>query len=151
MATHAAFRILVLEDDQVRIDRFRTELCGYSVDYADSVEGASRLLSGPKYDLLFLDHDLEFGRRVFIDSDEPNTGYQFAKSLATEPSYGDTPVVVHSLNWFGAEKMVEILPCAVHVPFGRYPIGELAKRLLAEGICHEIEILKWTLETRPVG
>ena len=127
-------RILVLEDDSARIARFREELAGYALDVAKSVVDALRLLAGPHYDLVFLDHDLDFGRRVYIDPYEENTGYQVVKYLAQEPEYADTPIVVHSHNWFGANKMVKALPCAVYVPFGIYPIGEIARLFLEQGL-----------------
>ena len=127
-------RILVLEDDSARIARFREELAGYVLDVANSVEDALRLLSGRHYDLVFLDHDLDFGRRVYIDPYEENTGYQVVKYLAREPEYADTPIVVHSHNWFAANKMVKALPCAVYVPFGFYPIGEIARLFLEKGL-----------------
>jgi CheY-like chemotaxis protein len=127
-------RILVVEDDSTRIARFHAELEDYAVDVANSVEDALQLLLGPQYDLIFLDHDLEFGRRVYIDPYETNTGYQVAKHLASEPRYVDTPVVVHSYNWFGANKMIKILPCAVYVPFGIYSIGEIARHFLEQGL-----------------
>jgi CheY-like chemotaxis protein len=50
-------RILVLEDDSAPIARFREELAGYALDVAKSVADALRLLAGPHYDLVFLDHD----------------------------------------------------------------------------------------------
>jgi CheY-like chemotaxis protein len=127
-------RILVVEDDSARIARFRDELDGYALDVANSVAEALRLLSGPHYDLVFLDHDLEFGRRLYIDPYEENTGYQVVKYLVQEPAYADTPIVVHSYNWFGANKMVKALPCAVYVPFGIYPVGEIARLFLERGL-----------------
>jgi CheY-like chemotaxis protein len=128
-------RILVLEDNSARIAGFREALAGYyALDVANSVEDALRLLSGRHYDLVFLDHDLDFGRRVYIDPYEENTGYQVVKYLAQEPEYADTPIVVHSHNWFGANKMVKALPCAVYVPFGIYPIGEIARLFLEQGL-----------------
>jgi CheY-like chemotaxis protein len=127
-------RILVVEDDSARIARFREDLVGYTLDVANSVADALRFLSGPPYDLVFLDHDLEFGRRVYIDPYEENTGYQVVKYLVNEPRYAETPIVVHSYNWFGANKMVKALPCAVYVPFGIYPIGEIARLFLEGGL-----------------
>ena len=127
-------RVLVLEDDSARIARFREQLRGYAIDVANSVEEALRLLSGPHYDLIFLDHDLDFGRRVYIDPYEDNTGYQVVKFFAETPQYAETPIVVHSLNWFGANKMVKALPCAVYVPFGIFPIEEIARLFLEQGL-----------------
>lgn len=127
-------RILVVEDDEERIAIFRDDLGGFALDLADSVEGAAKHLEGPRYDLVFLDHDLEHGARVYIDPEEPGTGYQIAKLLAARPEYREVPVVVHSFNWFGANRIVKELPNAVYVPFGIYPLKKIAWHFLEDGL-----------------
>ena len=57
--------ILLVEDDDTRVERFRFELDGQEIDHVDSVDKAIELLKEKTYDLVFLDHDLEFGDRAF--------------------------------------------------------------------------------------
>ena len=62
--------ILIVEDDAVRIGTFREELEPHTVHVAISVEEAKERLIRSAYDLIFLDHDLEFGERVYINPEE---------------------------------------------------------------------------------
>ncbi len=142
-------RILVVEDDATRVERFRAELEGYALDFVSSVEEAIGLLGGPRYDLLFLDHDLEFGARVYLDPYEPNTGYQLARHLADRVEYRRVPVVVHSFNWFGANKILKVLPNALYIPFGIYPIREIARLFLERGLDPELNNLSSILTPPP--
>lgn len=127
-------RILLVEDDAERVDLARLMLDEYALDHAVSVDEAAALLEANRYDLILLDHDLEFGRRIYIDPDEPNTGYQLALRIAADPNHRATPVVVHSLNWFGANRIVKELPNAVYVPFGLYSLPQLARLFLDRGL-----------------
>lgn len=127
-------RILLVEDDPDRVAVFREELDGREMEVAATAQEALRLLTGPRYDLVFLDHDLEGGARVYIDPEEPGTGYQVAKHLAERPEYRGVPVVVHSYNWFGGNKIVKLLPNAVYVPFGMYSVAEVARLFLDAGL-----------------
>jgi hypothetical protein len=125
-------RILIVEDDEVRLERFRAELEGFEFDVVHSAADAIERISTRDYDLIFLDHDLEFGQRVYVDPYEANTGYQVARCL--EERKASMPIVVHSFNWFGANKIVKLLPTAVYVPFGLYPIRQIAELFLERGL-----------------
>lgn len=127
-------RILLVEDDPERVEHFRLMLDAYRLDHADSVDAAAAFLTQNRYDLILLDHDLDFGRRIYIDPDEPNTGYQLALRIADDPHHRSTPVVVHSLNWFGANRIVKRLECAVYVPFGLYSVLDIARLFLERGL-----------------
>lgn len=126
--------ILIVEDDALRILQFRRELAPYELEIANSADAAMKILAQRRFDLIFLDHDLESGGRVYIDPYESNTGYQVAMFLAAHPEHASTPVVVHSYNWFGANKIVKQLETAVYVPFGIYPLAELARLFLEENL-----------------
>ncbi|MDP6958941.1 MAG: response regulator [Planctomycetota bacterium] len=123
-------KILVVEDDALRIGTFREQLESYTVHVAISVEEAKEHLQQTNYDLLFLDHDLEFGERVYINPEEADTGYQLAKWISGKKKFSKIPIVVHSFNWFGANRMVRILENAVYIPFGLYPLQEVAHLFL---------------------
>ena len=113
-------RVLIIDDLQVRHDRFNSILkpLGYEVDNAYTVGEAIRFFLGhnqsifdmgePKYSCIFLDHDIEFGgdRRDVIEfvkwlvSDE-----RVVKRLIADR----TNFFIHSHNTVGAPNMFNIL------------------------------------------
>jgi CheY-like chemotaxis protein len=108
-------KVLILEDSEARRRIFREKL-GSVCDlfFFDRVEEAKRALieEGP-FDLIFLDHDLD--GRVFVSSNEANTGYQLAKFIARERV--KPRIIIHSMNFAGAARMRELLPEAEHIEF----------------------------------
>lgn len=108
-------RVLVVEDDSARILVFKKLLVGYIADFSDNASEAIELLAKEKYDALFLDHDL--GNRMYVDSNDPNTGYQLAKHIAEKEL--DFKIFVHSLNPAGVDNIVSVLPNAIRLPFTR--------------------------------
>lgn len=107
-------KILILEDSADRIKTFQKNLIGHDVYFFDNVRNAIDAvnLMGP-FDVYFLDHDLD--DRIFVDSNEPNTGYQFAKFLAQKKVTGQ--IIIHTLNPAGQKNMKDVLPHAEVVPF----------------------------------
>lgn len=107
-------KVLILEDDPTRIGIFKKKLHEHDLYFAVAVDEAKDMSKnfGP-FDFYFLDHDLD--RRVFVDSNEQNTGYQFAKFLAESNVEGT--IVVHSMNPAGAQNIKGVLPQAQLVPF----------------------------------
>jgi len=86
----------------------------HEISFFGHVEDAKTALctDGP-FDLIFLDHDLD--NRVFVDSEEENTGYQLAKYIAENNVRGK--IIIHSMNTYGAARMQEILPDARRISF----------------------------------
>jgi len=107
-------KILILEDSADRIKTFKKNLNKYDLYFFDRVSDAINAveLMGP-FDVIFLDHDLD--GNIFVDSNEENTGYQFAKYLATKDIKAQ--IIIHSLNPVGAANMKDVLPEAEIVPF----------------------------------
>lgn len=107
-------KILILEDSQERIHQFQKRLPKDDLYFFDSVDEAKEAynLLGP-FDVIFLDHDLDGS--VFVDSDEKNTGYQFAKFLVEKET--EAQIIVHSMNSVGAQNIKNALPQAEIVPF----------------------------------
>ena len=101
-------KIFILEDDNERILWFKKQWDGHcELTIATCIDSAKRDYTGV-YDGLFLDHDL--GGRQMVDSNESNTGYTFCKWIIENTETNKkTPIVVHSMNLVGTEKMVEIL------------------------------------------
>jgi response regulator of citrate/malate metabolism len=76
--------IFILDDDPIRINL----LVGYitqkfsnsEIITADCADEAKLLLKNTKkFSIMFLDHDL--GNRIYVNSNEENTGYQVAKYI----------------------------------------------------------------------
>jgi CheY-like chemotaxis protein len=114
--------ILVVEDDGRRIEWFMDRLKGRCVlDVFEKAEDGIRAVRDNKYDMIFLDHDL--GGRIFVPSEDPETGYQVAKILP-ETVNRDTPVIVHSYNPDGADNIVSAIGrSARKEPFGSFEIA----------------------------
>ena len=120
-------RVLLLEDDQERIDWFvgEFEKYNFTYDWTDSAETAKKLVHDNKYHMIFLDHDL--GGKQMVPSKDPNTGYQVAKDIPKTVNR-DSRIIIHSWNPVGAQKMFEVLkktkcPKVVKVAFGCFSIN----------------------------
>jgi len=102
-------KILILEDDQNRINLFQKHLIGHEVVVTDKVDECIDYLKEGGFHFLFLDHDL--GGRVYVESggDEP-TGYDVAKWLSeTEENIFILHTIVHSLNEWGRKNILGLL------------------------------------------
>ena len=108
-------KILILEDNAERIRIFKRNLeRKHELFIFDQVEDAKNAIDsdGP-FERIYLDHDLD--QRIFVDSDEDNTGYQLAKYIAEKKI--DADVILHTLNPYGAERMLAVLPHARRIGF----------------------------------
>jgi len=112
-------KILILEDEPIRITWFLRRLCNHDVKVCVDSEDAIECLKINKYDLIFLDHDL--GGQAFVPSG-PGTGYEVAQFIATNENK-NAKIVVHSHNYPGARNMCSVLPDAQHLPFGSFNIN----------------------------
>jgi len=107
-------RILILEDDPKRIGWFKEFTEGHRADFVEDAVLAIMAVHRIKYDVIFLDHDLD--ERVYVPSEEPNTGYQVAKAIPSSIN-NDTIVVIHSHNDAGVKKMASVLKSFHFLPF----------------------------------
>ena len=107
-------KILILEDSPERIKIFKQKLKNNDLYFFDNVEDAKNAveLLG-HFDYFFIDHDL--GDKIFVDSNELNTGYQFAKYLAENKIQGN--FITHTLNNAGALNIINVLPECIYIPF----------------------------------
>ena len=115
-------RILIVEDDESRRSWFDQQFARYERDSTDQVAVACQWLSERDYSLIFLDHDLAEEHYFVEVADDGFTGYAVASWLAEHPERQPTAqIVIHSLNYSGAERMVAVLQSAgrqaEHVPF----------------------------------
>ncbi len=129
MTDEAGQRILIVEDDEARCAWFRERLGGDGhLDVTCDVREAVRWLAERDYHALLLDHDLIHEHYFSDEPDDERTGYAVARWLAENPTaQREALIVVHSLNYKGAGRMVEVLRAAgrdaEHIPFHYLQMG----------------------------
>ena len=113
--------IFILEDDiGYRMPLFRAKLAHQKVYWAESADEGIEILKyvikeGISLDYIFLDHDL--GGRIYVESDEHNTGMTVAKFIRDNDIKVTERIILHTLNSWGADNMKAVLPIAEIVPF----------------------------------
>lgn len=111
-------RIFILEDDPQRIKSFKQKLNKHYVVYCDNVEEAKKILTEDSFEVILFDHDL--GGLQYVDSNDPNTGYQLAKWVR-QRGLRFTQIIVHSQNPPGAQNIAnEVRDCTENlqiIPF----------------------------------
>jgi CheY-like chemotaxis protein len=115
-------RVLVLEDDEDRCHWFQQQFAARDHDLTCDIAQAIKWLETRAYDTILLDHDLTEEHYYSDAHDDQGTGFAIASWLAKHPeSQPNATIVVHSLNYVGAKRMVDVLResgrQAEHVPF----------------------------------
>ncbi len=106
-------KILFLDDMKVRHDSFRLRFPNENITFVETAKEAIAILEKDlQWDVICLDHDL--GGRIFVDSEDENTGYQVAKFLSGKKMTCN--IIVHSCNPVGAKRMLDLLPNAYYAP-----------------------------------
>jgi CheY-like chemotaxis protein len=114
--------ILLVEDDPMRCAWFAEKFAGRRMDVTCDTRQAVEWLAARDYKVILLDHDLAEEHYYSDEPDDERTGYAVAAWLAAHPySQRDALIVIHSLNYAGAERMLNALReagrDAEHVPF----------------------------------
>jgi CheY-like chemotaxis protein len=112
-------KIFVVEDNKERNGVFWNTLPKIFADchlvIAEDAKEAKEILSKDKqWDIILLDHDL--GGRVFVDSNDDNTGYQVAKFIV-ENKISYQLAIAHTMNRVGSDNIISVLPDCKRVPF----------------------------------
>jgi CheY-like chemotaxis protein len=110
-------KILIVEDNNDRIKWFQKEFGNEELTIATNASVAIKYVRTVLYSVIMLDHDLS--GRVYVDSHEPDTGFQVAKAIIVSINK-DTPVIIHSWNPAGVVNIQGILPNSVYLPFGSF-------------------------------
>ena len=115
-------RVLIVEDDETRCAWFRERLSGSLLDVTCDVRTAIRWLGERDYRAVLLDHDLTEEHYFSNEPDDERTGYAVARWLAEHASsQRDALIIIHSLNYVGAGRMLAVLREAgreaEHIPF----------------------------------
>ena len=122
MGANPLRRILVVEDDEIRCAWFQQKFASHVLDVTCDVGRAVELLNEREYATILLDHDL-LDEHYFSDlPDDERTGYAVAAWLASHPDrQRGATIVIHSLNYAGAQRMLDLLNDAgrdaEHIPF----------------------------------
>lgn len=101
--------IFILEDSQERIDYFKKTYSNHDVIIFTEVgedNSIHYVLKKQKFDLIFLDHDLESHHKMFRHS---QTGYDVAKFLVENNLQKQAIIYVHSMNPVGGNNIVKLL------------------------------------------
>jgi len=122
MTSDEGERILIVEDDPLRCAWFEQKFAGRRMDVTCDVAEAMEWLAARDYDVILLDHDLADEHYFSDEPDDERTGYAVAVWLANHPDrHRDALIVIHSLNYAGAQRMLDALRDAgrdaEHVPF----------------------------------
>ncbi len=128
MNSYDSGRILIVEDDAVRCEWFQEKFSHRTLDITCDVQQAVAWLAERDYEMILLDHDLIEEHYYSDEPDDERTGYAIAAWLAAHPdSQREALILVHSLNYFGADRMLSILHeagrDAEHVPFSYMQAG----------------------------
>jgi len=110
--------IFILEDNLERIRVFKRDLpIKYpraEIVITDQAEEAIKILKPESHwDIILLDHDL--GGKIFVNSSDPNTGYQVAKHIK-KVGITYNQCITHTQNPAGAKNIVGILNCE-YIPY----------------------------------
>lgn len=116
-------KILIVEDNQERVNFFIKEFGLENVFITSKSKQAIFWLWDEIFDIIFLDHDLGFDcekriktNSVFLPSGE-GTGYEVAENILQSKSK-NAQIIIHSWNPAGAQNMLNILPNAKWYMFG---------------------------------
>jgi len=98
-----------------------------------AIDRLTQWLEKNDYETILLDHDLTEEHYYSDAHDDEGTGYAIASWLAAHPeSQPDATIVVHSLNYVGAKRMLDIMRAggrnAEHVPFPYLQAGLIIRQ-----------------------
>jgi len=100
-------KILLLEDNPYRIEKFKELFKNQELFIFDDVQDAFLACKENEFPVMFLDHDLD--QKIWVDSNEENTGYQFVKKIVEAGLQKESLCYIHSMNPIGANKMLNYL------------------------------------------
>jgi CheY-like chemotaxis protein len=128
MTSEESGRVLLVEDDPMRCAWFAEKFAGRRMDVTCDTRQAVEWLAARDYQCILLDHDLSEEHYYSDEPDDERTGYAVAAWLAAHRDrQRDALIVIHSLNYAGAERMLNALRDAgrdaEHVPFHRLQLG----------------------------
>lgn len=134
-------RILVVEDDNERINWFKRQALGMPIDIVTTAAEGLALLEQYDYTQIFLDHDLAdhhyraYDGHTCTGEFDEETGFSVARFLGANPQKSEgAEIFVHSLNEPAARRMVRELHQGRRnyhrIPFNRLRVerGDLGRK-----------------------
>jgi DNA-binding NarL/FixJ family response regulator len=122
-------RILILEDNEIRIEQFKKLFKNQEITICSTIEEAKLACIKNKYtpfDALWLDHDLH--GKIWENSFVDDTGYQFVKWMVDYGYQKNSLNYIHSMNPVGANLMLNYLKDngynGVWIPFHTLNLGD---------------------------
>jgi CheY-like chemotaxis protein len=112
-------KIFVLEDNSYRINFFIERFSDCEVIVTENAKSAVEYLQEDIFNYVFLDHDL---------GENDGCGLDVVEYLANNPQNVNnmSVIIIHSWNIPATEKMITILPKAIHIPFDVNLFSEMA-------------------------
>lgn len=111
-------KVLVLEDNILqRVREFKRRFTerGWAYDCVEHASDCIRALSEKKYNLVFLDHDLN--GQTYVNTEFEDTGSGVARWWKNnEHPNKETPLILHTYNNLGAVYMHSCLPHSIWIP-----------------------------------
>ena len=98
-------KILILEDSDERIFRFKQKLVGHDVTFTDKPKEAIQLLQENEYSYIMLDHDMG----TTFEKPGEGTGYEVAHWISEHPERAPRHILIHTMNNVGASAMMLVL------------------------------------------
>ena len=112
-------KIFILEDNTWRIDKFKELFKNHTLFICSDVQTAKQTCLNNTFEIMFLDHDLS--GKIWQDSNEENTGYQFVKWMVDNGFHKNSLNYIHSMNPVGANLMLNYLKAndydGIWIPF----------------------------------
>lgn len=103
-------KILILEDDENRVQKFKQNFIGCELFITHLPSQANEWLEKEEFDFIFLDHDLEDSHYIVDCVSNETTGLCTAEFLGNNMNLSKkATVVVHSLNPNGRTRMMAAL------------------------------------------
>jgi len=114
-------RILILEDEDYRIDYFYKKFFGHQIDVTKIPAQACKFLDENTYDVICIDHDLQphhYDEGVIVEESKTGLllGNYLGKNLHLSPK---AHVIIHSMNPTGSERIRQACEIRnpVRIPF----------------------------------
>ena len=98
--------ILILEDDQTRIVKFKKKYMQHTLTFVEHAKDAIEALQNNMYNAIFLDHDLG-GTQMNFDPED--CGTQVAEYIAANKIQEKTTIIIHSFNQPASLRMLALI------------------------------------------
>jgi hypothetical protein len=111
MEEEVYIKILILEDDENRINKFRELFIGCDLWITANSDEANKWIGEEEFEYIFLDHDLEDEQYLTWENPDivyENTGLKTARFLGDNLDLCSTAqIIIHTLNPHGRQNMLE--------------------------------------------